>query len=125
MEISIIFLAIGIIIGFGLGRIPTKRKDKKPYLRRGIYNRDYTATKMGNSETISVQFEIGEVESTGTKSKIEIISYKVNKTGYNSMSDKTMLYDLVNNSWVEQKDIEWIVDSAAEMRDKKINEILS
>jgi hypothetical protein len=48
--------------------VPTKFS---PYIRRGIWKNSYKSSSMGKVE---VQFELGEVESTSTKSKVVVIS---------------------------------------------------
>ena len=46
----------------------------KEYTRRGIWSNGYSMGNGENKRSFDVQFELGELESTSTKSKVEVIS---------------------------------------------------
>lgn len=85
--------------------MPEKPKDESPkYLRRGIYrpiifdNEDeYKPVQL------NVICEIGEVERTDNKSKIEVIDYVIKTHGTNKSQ---RIVDL-SEGWVESRDVEW------------------
>lgn len=131
------------IVGFILGafiiyaiQLIIKSKSKKVdepkprYTRRGIYSSSYSVTPTthgittGKTETVEVQFEVGELESTDKKSKIEIISCVANKSRYNTDGDKIDFIKLENYKWVDSDRIDWINTLASERNDK-IDKILS
>jgi hypothetical protein len=98
--------------------VPTKFS---PYIRRGIWKNSYKSSSMGQVE---VQFELGEVESTSTKSKVVVISSTTDQSEFNT-SDILMIKinSMVNNTWMLSNDIEWISD-ILKVRGEKIDEIL-
>ena len=122
----ILFLGIiiGFILGLPIGFIKWKKKPAiEKYSRRGLLEKSFSVG-MVEKETVDVLFEIGELESTDTLSKIEVINLKPNKSEYNSEYNKKRLTDMVDNSWVNSKDITWIT-TAADTRNKKIDQILN
>ncbi len=125
-------ILIGIILGMGTVLfanilISSKKKDKSDlYLRRGLIKRDYTITDplSTSKEPINVHFEVGELESTDTRSKVVVISLVTDKSLYNqSEIEKKKLISMIDMSWVKSSDIEWIT-SSSDLRNKKIDEIL-
>ena len=99
-------------------------KDKKSkYIRRGIYTKEFTVITNGNSESVEVQFELGEVESTSCMSKVEVVSQVSSMSKYNTESQKKEFESLVGNSWIGSSEIDWIVDISIE-RNNKIDKIL-
>lgn len=125
-------ILIGIVIGIGTVLfanilISSKEKDKPDlYLRRGLIKRDYTITDplSTSKEPINVHFEVGELESTDTRSKVVVISLVTDKSLYNqSEIEKKKLSSMIDMSWVKSSDIEWIT-SSSDLRNKKIDEIL-
>jgi hypothetical protein len=121
--------ALAIIMGFFLGcgftvyikRTPTKNK----YLRRGIYDHTFEATDSSGKTKISAQFEVGELERTGNKSKIEVITVNPNQTEYSTESYKRQMINLINHTWITSSDFEWIEDDVSEKRNQKIDQLLS
>jgi len=123
----ILFLGIiiGFILGLPIGFIKWKKKPAiEKYSRRGLLEKSFSVMGMVEKETVDVLFEIGELESTDVLSKIEVINLKPNKSEYNSEYNKKRLTDMVDNSWVNSKDITWIT-TAADTRNKKIDQILN
>ena len=95
---------------------------KKPIiLRKGLIERSYTL----GTESFSVDFEIGEIERSQTKSKVIVLSIVASNSGINSNSN-TMnnLKKFIDNTWISHNLIEWLIEDASVNRNKKINEIL-
>jgi hypothetical protein len=120
-------ILIGLVLGLPIGFI----KWKKPvvvekYIRRGVLEKEFSVTDgiTGKSKTIHVQYEVGELESTDKLSKVEIISFTPANSEYHTEFYKKKLTELINNSWLESKGINWIT-TAADVRNKKIDEILN
>ena len=114
-------ILIGIIIGIGTVLfanilISSEKKDKPDlYLRRGLIKRDYTITDplSTGKEPINVHFEVGELESTDTRSKVVVISLVTDNSLYNqSEIEKKKLSSMIDMSWVKSSDIEWITSSS-------------
>lgn len=123
---TIIGLVIGFIIGFIIGLVikpKESKKEVKKYKRRGILNKSYS--NPDKNEKFDVQFEIGEIESTGKKSKIVVIECIANQVSYNTDDSKKLILKMVNNTWVDSNNIEWISDDIAEKRNEKIDQILN
>lgn len=120
--ITLVFL-FGFISHFFVMSLKSKKKDPIKYLRRGIYS--HTFTVGGSNNQVNVLYEIGEIESTSKKSKIDVLSLKTDRSEYNSdenMLDK--LKNMIHGSWINTSEVEWI-DSTARERDEKIEKILS
>lgn len=135
--LGIVFGVLFTFIGIGIyGLFSTKdkvEKDKniaKTYIRRGIWENDYTSQNSNSvygdliKETFTVQFELGEVESTGSKSKVEVISMNCRKSQFNTEATFTKIKGMVNGTWMLSSEIEWIDDRAKE-RNSKIDGILN
>jgi CRISPR/Cas system-associated endoribonuclease Cas2 len=120
-------ILIGLIIGLPIGFIKWKKNPVvEKYSRRGLLHKQYSVFdgSTGRKSTIECVFEVGELESTDTLSKIEVIDLKPNQSQYNTDHEKKRLTDMVNNTWVNSKDITWIT-TAVDVRNKKIDEILN
>ncbi len=127
---------IEFIIGLVVGLTPTlvllikKFFAKKPpeiprYSRRGLYTNEYAVSSMGVKKyDVTVQFEVGELESTDDLSKIEVISCIASQSSSNSEKDRKEFSDMVNNSWVSSNQIKWITTTASKRNDK-IDQILN
>ena len=121
---------LGIFIGLILGVSSTclyflsKSKDKKvkeKFLRRGIWTNTYTTV---GGKSFDVQFELGELEKTSERSKVEVISMTTNQSEFNTDLTKKRIGDMVNNTWLKSEGIEWIEDDVAKKRNDKIEQIL-
>ena len=69
-------ILIGLIIGLPIGFIKWKKKPVvEKYSRRGLLHKQYSVTDgaTGIKSTINCVFEVGELESTDTLSKIEVM----------------------------------------------------
>ena len=121
---------LGILIGLILGVGSTclyflsNSKDKKvkdKFLRRGIFTNTYT-TVAGKS--FDVQFELGELEKTSTRSKVEVISLVADQSEFNTDLTRDRIKGMLNNTWIKSEGIEWIEDDVAKKRNDKIEQIL-
>jgi hypothetical protein len=103
------------------------KKEQSKYLRRGLYSNSYSITTAGvQTGTVDVQFEVGELERTSLKSKIEVINLSTSSAAYNREGqDRDRIKSMINNSWVSSNEIEWIEDDLSQKRDEKLNEILN
>lgn len=121
---------LAIIMGFFLGCGATlhfkKTSPKSKYLRRGIYDHTFEATDRFDIKTdVHVQFEVGEIERTGNKSKIEVIRLTPNQTEYSTENYRKKMSDLVNHTWIDSSQFDWIEDDVSEKRNQKIDKLLS
>jgi hypothetical protein len=132
-----LMLILGIITGICLGVIgsvfytmskkePKKEESQitKTYIRRGIWENDYSCQSDIGKESFTVQFELGELESTGTKSKVEVIRMSCKRSQFNNESTFTKIKSMVNETWMSSSEIEWIDDRSKE-RNSKIDNILN
>ena len=103
-----------------------KRKKAIDTRRRGIMDRTFTSTDNNTSitENIQVQIEILEIESSDTKSKIQVLEIIFDKSKFATDDTKSKLKDLINNSWVSSADIEWI-NNKSSIRNDKIDNLLN
>lgn len=139
-----IMLILGIVVGICLGVIgsvfytmsntntkPVKEPESpKAYIRRGIWENEYSCQTTNQTygeiskESFTVQFELGELESTGTKSKVEVIRMSCKRSQFNTESTFTKIKSMVNETWMFSSEIEWIDDRSKE-RNSKIDNILN
>lgn len=121
---------LGILIGLILGVGSTclyflsNSKDKKvkdKFLRRGILTSSYTTV---DGRSFSVQFELGELEKTSARSKVEVISMTADQSEFNTDLTKKRIHGMVDNTWIKSEGIEWIEDDVAKKRNDKIEQIL-
>ena len=121
-------ILIGLILGLPIGFIKWKKKPQvvEKYTRRGILQKEFSTKDgvTGKVSSIQVQYEIGELESTDKLSKIEVISFTPANSEYHTDYYKKKLTELIDKSWINSKDINWIT-TAADVRNKKIDEILN
>ena len=127
---GLIFGVLGFLVGNSKSedtktKEPTKSKTKEPnYNRRGIWTNGYSGGSGENKKKFEVQFELGEVECTSTKSKVEVISMVSSCSEYNDDLTRKKISEMVNNTWMLSTDIEWI-DETSKMRNDKIDQILN
>ena len=76
-------------------------------------------------ESFNVQFELGEIEATSTRSKVKVISMVASQSQYNNLTTKIKLKEMVDLTWMNSDDIEWIEDDLAKRRNDKIDKILN
>ena len=123
----------GIILGYITKHIiqvfknkNNKTKKTNEYLRRGIYNNNYTISRQGSKiGEVDVQFEIGEIERTSVKSKVRVITLKASSAEYNKGGDDyDKLKSMIDNAWLNSNEIEWIEEPIDKIRDEKLNKIL-
>ena len=119
LGIFILGLITGFILLIILGIIINNNQKKSKKYRRGIIEKDFIT---GNNETIRVQYEISEIEKTDKKSKIKVLSLKTDNSYYNNKNEE--IKNMIDNTWINTSEIEWIVKPIEEDRNDKINEIL-
>lgn len=126
---NIILHIFGFLLGFSIPFIYSYFKDKinskkePKFLRRGIFTSICTLTRNLEKSDITIQYELGEVERTKDKSKVNVINFTViNSTEAKDMDNK--IKALIENSWILSTEIEWIEDDITTQRDKKLQEIL-
>ena len=130
-----VFFICGFFTGFIIRPLffSSKRSDKKSanmektYLRKGLYTQKYQVTQLGvKVREIEVDFEVAEIERTQTKSKVKVLDMVSTSADYNSASSqRDKLKSMVQNSWVNSSEIEWIEEDLSEKRNEKINKILN
>jgi len=126
---GLVFGGLGFLIGNSKEQKETetetkKSKEEPKYTRRGIWSNGYSGGSGENKKSFEVQFELGELESTSTKSKVEVISMVSSRSEYNDTTTKKKLAEMVDNTWMLSTDIEWI-DETSKMRNDKIDQILN
>lgn len=125
---GLVFGVLGFLIGNSKEQKETETKESKKeetkYIRRGIWTNGYSGGSGENKKKFEVQFELGEVESTSTKSKVVVISLASSRSEYNDVHTKKRLSEMVDNTWMLSTDIEWI-DDTSKMRNDKIDQILN
>jgi hypothetical protein len=117
---------IGLILGVGSTCLYflSNSKDKKvkeKFLRRGIFTNTYTTV---GGKSFDVQFELGELEKTSARSKVEVISMTADQSEFNTDLTKDRIKGMINNTWLKSESIEWIEDDLAKRRNDKIEQIL-
>jgi hypothetical protein len=122
-------ILIGFILGLPIGFIKWKKKSTpvvEKYSRRGLLQKNFSVTDnlTNRKNSVDVQYEIGELESTDKLSKIEVIVLKADQSEYNSEYNKKRLLEMVDKTWISSDDITWLT-TAADKRNKKIEEILN
>jgi hypothetical protein len=128
---EILYFIGGLFIGY-LGksiffRLKSKSvKSEKIYLRKGLYTHEYTVTRgVDKVADIVVNFELGEIEKSGTKSKVIVLDLTSSNSEYNnSIHEKNKIKSMIENSWIDSKEIDWIEQDLAQVREQKINQIL-
>lgn len=128
-----IFFFVGFMTGIFFLKIYqsvkiNKTKTKEPkYLRRGLYTNSYSISQNGyKTGEVTVQFEVGELEKTSAKSKVEVINLSTSSAVYNKEGDdRNRMKSMVNNLWIDSTEIEWVEDALQQKREEKLNEILN
>ena len=130
---EIITFICGLFIGYLLHIVYLrfKKRDKKSpnlektYLRKGLYTNEYSVTQGGIVvKDIMVNFELGEVERSATKSKVKVLNLKCSNSEYNNSYQKDKIKSMIEDSWIDSKEIDWIEQDLAQVREEKINQIL-
>lgn len=116
---------IGVLVGFGtyylLRHKISPMFDKEiPINRRGILTKGFTDVSSGKS--FSVQFELGELENTKDKSKVTTINMIPSSSEFTC--NLPGVKKVMDNSWIESGDIEWIEKSTKLIRSNRIKDIL-
>lgn len=118
---AILFIFIGYIICyFHIGK--GKNENTK---RKGLLSRTYTIGDPSSNRSLDVEFEVMEIESTDTKTKVKVVGSFASNSEYNTGTSKDKLIKMIDGSWVPTNDISWIEKSTSQKRDDKINELLN
>jgi len=133
----ILIVLIGILIGFILGlpigfikwkkkTIPVVEKHIRSSGISGILNKEFAINDNtnGKKSIVYVQYEIGELESTDKLSKVEVIVLTPNQSEYLTDFYRKKFTDLIDKSWIESTNINWIT-TTADVRNKKIDQVLN
>ena len=140
-----VLFVCGFFTGFIIRSLffSSKRSDKKSanmektYLRKGLYTQKYQITQLGvKVSEIDVNFEVAEIDRLqylnllnycwGNKSKVKVLDMVSSSAEYNNASSqRDKLKSMVENSWIESNEVEWIEDDLSEKREEKINKILN
>ena len=119
-------MIMGFFLGCGITSIILKHKDEKPiFLRKGIYDHSFEISNLSGKYQVPVQFEVGELERTGSRSKIEVISVFPSQSKFSTDEDKERMKDLINHTWIQSNSVEWVADDVTEKRNQKIDQLLS
>lgn len=119
-------ILIGLMLGLPIGFIKWKKKPVvEKYSRRGLLHKQFNVTEVVTARTSTIEcvFEVGELESTDTLSKIEVIDFKPNRAEYNTDYERKRLSGMVDKSWEKSEEIHWIT-TAADKRNQKIDQLL-
>ena len=129
MSQTMLYFTVGLILGTVITTIcllfigPLVFKKKNDGKRKGLYEQTFQTPQ---GDKIDVQYEIIEIERSDKKSKIKVVSLISNKNVYNKQGlEQNSLISMVNNSWVNSNNIEWIIKTIVDQRDDKINKILN
>jgi len=123
-------ILIGVIISstfFLLFKRKNDSSSESKYQRRGIYIATYHISNGYGLEKgdVEVTYEIGELESTDDLSKVEVIRITSNLSEYNSEYYKKKLKDMIDKTWIDSSIIKWIINSKSDIRNNKIDKILT
>lgn len=95
---------------------------KIKFTRKGLYKGVFTSTNSLNKFEADVLIEIGEIESSGTKSKVKVIN--IQSTNGLTAERKKDISGIIDNTWIDSNSIEWL-DFTSTQRDEKIDNILN
>jgi hypothetical protein len=125
--VTLLLIPICLLIGCVIGWMYKSHSVSKDYefadriKRRGIIDRTYTQ----GGESFDAQLEVGEVDRTDTKSKIIVIDMVIDRTKFSDNRTRGHIKTLINNMWMESKDIEWIIESKEVQRRKILTTLLN
>lgn len=99
-----------------------KPKTEMKYLRKGLLRKDYIT---GGGEDFYVNYEVGEIEKSTTKSKLIVLKSISSILLHNTNDSKIKeLHANVNDSWVFSENIDWIEHTLEDKRDEKLTKLL-
>lgn len=120
----IIGTLFGLLVAF-LYRRFKRRKAKKKYLKRGLCTSEFQRTNgYGQKTDYDVHAEIGLLERTKTKIKIEVIDLRTSISS--NEASKKQIIDIIEG-WrdVNDSEIEWFEPHPGDVRGEKIDGILN
>jgi len=122
--INILFFVSGCILTSFLF-LYVKKNKKETFLRRGLLQNSYSACENGSKESVEANLEVAEIESSETKSKVKVLEVSFDKSKYNTTRWKEKVKTLVDNTWINTSDIEWINKNKSTERAEKLDKILN
>jgi hypothetical protein len=130
MLINLLFFISGGITSIGLLSIIRKIKKHKvaepTYLRKGLHKRSFNITSgLGAKSTMDVEFEVGEIESSSKKSKIKILNTWIAQSQHDNDDNKEKIKSMVDGTWIDKNDVEWLENSLDVEREEKLKKILN
>ena len=125
--IAIISYSLGLLTYFLIDKLNKGIKNESPKVnkRRGIYNKSFSATKGISKSSVDCQYELEEIERTKNKSKVKVLSLKPGSSKYLESNWLKQFKDIINETWIDSSEIDWIEDDLAEKRNQKIDELLN
>lgn len=125
--IAIISYSLGLLTYFLIDKLNKGIKNESPKVnkRRGIYNKSFNATEGISKSSIDCQYELEEIERTKNKSKVRVLSLKPGGSKYLESNWLKQFKDIINETWIDSSEIDWIEDDLAEKRNQKIDELLN
>lgn len=119
ITLTLLFILLSKIIFKGFW----KTKHKK-YIKRGLYSAEFTRTdKHGEAVDYNVYAEIGLVERTKNKIKIEVTNLRTSL--YSDSNSKNQIINIIEG-WrdINDKGIEWFEEHPSDVRANKIDQLI-
>jgi len=124
--IAIISYSLGLLTYFLIDKLNNgDEKEPQKVRRRGIYNKSFNATEGISKSSVDCQYELEEIERTKNKSKVKVLSLKPGGSKYLESQWMKKFKDIINETWIDSSEIDWIEDDLAEKRNQKIDELLN
>jgi hypothetical protein len=124
--IAIISYSLGLLTYFLIDKLNNgKNESSKVKKRRGIYSKSFTVTEGVSKSSADCQYELEEIERTKDKSKVKVLSLKPGQSKYLESEWMRRFKDIINETWIDSSEIDWIEDDLAEKRNQKIDELLN
>ena len=124
--IAIISYSLGLITYFFIDKLnKVSKKEPQKVRRRGIYNKTFNTTEGISKSSVDCQYELEEIERTKDKSKVRVLSLKPGGSKYLESQWMKQFKDIINETWIDSNQIDWIEDDLAEKRNQKIDELLN
>lgn len=122
MLINLLFFFLGCLITSIIFYI--RSNTDKNYIRKGLYKRSFTVTNiLGEKSQMDVEFEVAEIESSSKKSKIKILNTWISQSKHDSHREK--IKSMVDETWIDKNDVEWLEKSIDVEREEKLKKILN
>jgi len=124
--IVIISYSLGLLTYFLIDKLNNgKNESSKVNKRRGIHIRSFTVTEGVSKSSVDCQYELEEIERTKDKSKVKVLSLKPTESKYLESNWMKQFKDIINETWIDSSQIDWIEEDLVEKRNQKIDELLN